>query len=701
MKLFNVILIVYSLLIGSVFGATITDDTVKIGKPGSSANKEITLGTSKKIRANESTGKLEFSNDGVLYKNLGSGSGSGGSTGTNLIVNDSFEDGIGSPWTSSGGTFTQETYAVGFEGNTKYARFVASGAGQYVEQIVSVPTSFSGGCQADFKKVNVSTAGLFKVQALDTSNNVLAEQTIGVSSWVKIPTFGFPCPASGTNNLKLRMISISAGTIDFDLGYVGSNQNLVSISQARLMGVVKITGCASAWSTGSTTFASFAAQSGCSYTTEGAALAPSTNIPAIKFASLPAGDYRLEYEGAVGTSGGGTGSYFQFSDGINTAREESSVSLNAASLQYPTSTISQSISYSTAQSNITLNIRAKVSSGTAYLFGSNANPAVIKVWYFPTSTETAVSNEQSSWYIDANIGGASPSTSLTTSYLPFEHASLDLVLNSGSAAATIPCSGTNASTGLTCSSGNEQVGVVFSPPYAGTFEACLSGGITSTGVTLVTTQWVETSLSSQTIIQEGKTRPLTSSSASGNSSNLSNCGIFTFSDTSTKTLRFSYEAQDANSSITADRSAVTGQRDIHIVVRPLLSAYNRPILTGDQVVSKGGEDVELISFLFSNSSINTPCTTSTCSTFRGVGTQPTNVTRGTPGQYSANFPSTFSTINCGLLSGSGVAGVGITAYSPANIWSCSNCSSVPMYTIKTTDNAYVDSFASVICHAIK
>lgn len=590
MKLFNVILIVYSLLIGSVFGATITDDTVKIGKPGSSANKEITLGTSKKIRANESTGKLEFSNDGVLYKNLGSGYGSGGSTGTNLIVNDSFEDGIGSPWTSSGGTFTQETYAVGFEGNTKYARFVASGAGQYVEQIVSVPTSFSGGCQADFKKVSVSTAGLFKAQALDVSDNVLAEQTIGVSSWVKVPTFGFPCPTSGINNLKLRMISISAGTIDFDLGYIGSNQNLAYTSQAKLVGTMTVNNCAAGWTTSSTTLAAFPAQTGCTYSTTGSLLAPLTNIPAFRVARLEAGDYWIEYQGSFNQSTASKSGWVRFTDGTNVARETSAVYSAGGLISVPG--VSQSISYGTAQSNVLMELRGYTESGgSTTVFGVVTTPAVFKLWYFPSSSEVAVSNEQSSWFIDANIGGANPvlGTGAQTSYTPLGHASLDLVVNTnkGSANAEIPCASGVASTGYTCSGASEVVGVAFTPLAAGPVEACFDFGISVNDANGVSFQLVETSNTGSTILQEGGSR-ITASGAS-TTGQMHICGNFNFSDVSKRTLKLMYEkvATTGDPSIGADRLSTLGQRDIHVTVRPLLSAYNRPILTGDQLTVPG------------------------------------------------------------------------------------------------------------------
>jgi hypothetical protein len=538
MKYLNVFLIVYSLLVTNVFGATITDDTLKIGKPGSSANKEITLGTNKKIRANESTGKIEFSNDGSLYKNLGSGSGSGGSSGINILTNESFEDGIGSPWTSSGGTFTQQSYAIPSESDTKYGQFVATASGQYIEQIVSVPTNFSAGCQADFKKVNIATAGIFKVQALDVSNNILAEQTIGVSPWIKIPTISFQCPTTGSSNLKLRLTSLAAGTIQFDRAYIGSNQNIV---ESQCQGTV---GCedvftATVASTGTVVrenldwingncVISGTSISTCAYNTGIFTTAPSCTV-------------------TVNSNTGGTLIYSWMTD--------------PSSTQVTTKTF----------------LNGAISAEAYHIVCQKSGSDFTKA-----KPQTAVSSEQASWFIDANIGGANPNGTATTSYLPFENATLDLVLNTGSASAEIPCSGTNASTGLTCSSGSEQVGVAFNPPYAGVYEACIQGALYNNGPGTSTVQWVETANNSQTIITEGKAR--TAFNGVDNfSSTLNNCGTFTFNDVSKKTLRFSYESGATSLIIYGDRASSAGQRDMKITVRPLLSAFNRPILTGDQM----------------------------------------------------------------------------------------------------------------------
>jgi hypothetical protein len=145
MKLLSLFL--FFVLAFTSHAAKITDDELKVGEPGSVANKAIKLGNTRLIRSNESTGVLEFTNDGTLFKKIGSGSGAGGSGGVNILANSSFEDGL-TNWTNSGGTLTQETYTNAVEGNTKYARFVATAAGQYVES------------ECTFKPDNISIGGM-------------------------------------------------------------------------------------------------------------------------------------------------------------------------------------------------------------------------------------------------------------------------------------------------------------------------------------------------------------------------------------------------------------------------------------------------------------------------------------------------------------------------------------------------------------
>ena len=597
MKFLNVILIVYSLLISNTFGATITDDTLKIGKPGSTANKEITLGSTKKIRANETTGKLEFSNDGgALYKNLGSGSGTGGSSGIMLNENDSFEDGLTPGWTSSGGTFTQQTYTNSSADDTKYAQFVATTSGQYFETTAkAIPDNFSAGCQADIKKVNTTAANLFKIDVIDGSGSNLATANIGILNWQKIPTLSFPCPSSGTT-VKLRVTSLAAGTIKADRGYIGSNQNLVYITQARqIVDVYTIAAsCTQAVPNVTGSYQDFATTAACpAYTVNQAPLnldvTDTDRSDRLVFTNLQKGTYKVTVSTTVGTDTASDNAWLRLSDG-----SKNGIGFYFNQANSVGAVITETFRYSTNQASVTFKLQGQfTTSGRNVRINSGANNGTSwKVEYFPDDSEVAINNDQASWFIDANIGGGNPVIGGTTStYTEITDASLDLVINSvkGSASAEIACASGTSSTGLTCTS-SESVGIALIPPSPGVYEACFSFSTNSTNGDIPVFQVIETPNNATTIVQEGGERIQSGFSISAGNSYYTYklCGSFNFSDTSKRTLRVMYEKSTANTTnLVGDRSGSAGQRDIKVTVRQLLTPYNRPVLTGDQVTMSG------------------------------------------------------------------------------------------------------------------
>lgn len=213
---------------------------------------------------------------------------------------------------------------------------------------------------------------------------------------VPMPEIIVPFIMDGTSN-GYDIYSDTTTAFTVDEVSVGKSAPFQGVSGAKLLGTVTITGCASSWSTTSTTLAGFAAKTGCVYTTTGQAQAPSTMIPAIKFASVEAGDIHIEYEGLIYNNGTvSKQSYLQFSDGINVAREQSSF-LAGTNIGVPS--ISQSMSYSTTQSNITLELKSKVDSGgTTQVYGTTSNPGVIKVWYFPPESRIySQASQDTSW----------------------------------------------------------------------------------------------------------------------------------------------------------------------------------------------------------------------------------------------------------------------------------------------------------------
>lgn len=676
------------------------------------AEQGIKVGTgSNEIRVN--AGNLEFSNDGVLYKKFGTGTANGGSTGTSILDNSSFEDGVTTNWSNTGGTLSQQTYTNGVEGDLKYARFIATTSGQYLEtSLKAIPTNFSGGCQADFKKVNVSANDLFKVEVLDSSANVLSSGNVKLSSWSKFPTINFTCPSAGTQ-IRLRVTSLAAGTIELDNAYLGSNQNIVNVGSANFYGSIKY-GFASGqvWSTTSTSFANFTANASMATpSVTGKASATATKIPAIKFSRLPKGTYQIVASGMMfGTSSNTTA--WRFFDGTNASTVGTTyVSATGAGNMSP-ATMTFRYDNSTDQNDVTLNLQAAVNAGTSYIDVGNATyypEFSISVYYYPTEQDIAVSPEQASWHIDANIGGGNVSlgTGAISSYTEVSFSSYDMVINSnkGSASAEIPCITTNASTGLTCSSSNESLGIAFVPPSSGLYEACFDfstefGNINTQHVVY---QLVETPNNAQTILQEGGIR-LQSGGTSASSAPSSNpskvCGTFNFSDTSKKTIRLMYEkiATVGNPNLLGDRDGTAGQRDIHVTVRPLLSAFNRPILVGGSNVTPGltSSSVDSFSVSFGTTNATTQCSASPCSYFDQVGTGATSMTRVAQGSYALNFASSYSKMKCvGTIQESATATTQLTP-----TLNCTSCNSVSFQTINNS-GLNRDAYGTLFCQGVK
>lgn len=583
------------------------DDLITIGKPGSSANKRIKLGSTQEIRTNSTTNKLEFAHDGSNFKPLGSGTGSGGSSGgINLITNESFEDPITTGWSNTGGTLTQETYSVApSDSDTKYLRFVATTSGQYFETpLITVPTNFSGGCQADFKKISVADNDLFKIEILDSSSNVLSFGNVKKLNWQKFPTIGGACPAPGSQ-FRLRVTSLAAGTFNGDYAYLGSNQGMVQIGLSEIGEVI----------------------------TTSSASCPDGSIPA-DGAAVSRSQYNLLFSKIGITHGQGDGAttfnvpdyrgrFLRGVDGSanNDPDKASRAAMNAggntgnnvgsvqgdqfASHTHTDRWISVGGGGATGYGGQTGTIGSLSSGSTG---GSETRPKNAFVNYCirfkQISGDMGVLPEQSSWFIDANIGGGNvdmgTGTNLST-YTELYNGSLDLVINTskGSAAAEIACQNGNYSTGLTCASGSESLGIAFIPPYTGVFEACFTVAPVVTGSGGASSIWqiIETPNNSTTILQEGGERIHKSYVSGSQDATPSSkvCGRFNFTDTSKKTIRLMREQVIAGSPTThnlyADRSSSLGQRDINVTVRPWLSAYNRPYLTGDQVTRPGSSNI--------------------------------------------------------------------------------------------------------------
>ncbi len=607
--------------------AVIGGNSLNVGD-GLGSNKTFTFdingGSDPQIRWNNTDLALEFANDGTNFRKIGSGSGGGG--GTNLLaeLNADFE--AGSPpssWTASGGTFLADTTTQLYD--KKSGTWDASALSQTLSSTAKVIERGMIGrrCIGEiFYQYSTGVSADYKIQAVLNGSTVVAEADIAATTSPNVGrafTPNFDCPTVDTDTLTLRLIANVAnpGLIRVDNAFIGSDRNTLNISQATFVGGLENAGAAScqyaqATSTSISNYVDLGTGTGCAaWTAEsygpGVISAFGTNDHRLVYTDMPPGNYIFKLSGSFGWDTLiGAAALFRLSDGTNVYQAQSVSHGANAAIVMPL--LEFHVRVTTAGTR-TYKLQGADSAALTQFWKNGTDfPAAWKVYRFPLNSSEALTLETSGTYWDVNIGGANPSlgTANVASYTEITNSALDMVLNSGSQSAQIPCSTTNPSTGLTCAAGNEGIGIVANIPYAGTWEVC--GSFThfmnetntgSTGGAVTTFQWVETSNTSQTILQEGKVRNGSGIDTNGAAGTVQanyfanrNCGLFNFSSAGQKTLRLMYEQEVSgtltSSLVLADRASARGNYDINITLKPWNQSMPAPIFTELQNNVKSG-----------------------------------------------------------------------------------------------------------------
>jgi hypothetical protein len=550
----------------------------------------------------------------------------------NKLVNPGFENGSYG-WTASGGaTKTANATAKG-EGSFGYD-WDSNSAGQtLVSTAYTVESSLFGKSGLAYCAIKTpSGTSTHTMSVNDGTNDLVTAVTITTSSsqFVRVP-INFPFPSSGSVKIKLTSVASNEPEIYIDSCYLGEAYNVSQVNQAQFMGSVVITGCDAAWSTTSTSLADPTVRTSCAYTASGQASAPATMLPAIKFANgLPPGEYVLQYEGLIEQNAANKLSYFQFTDGTNTARELSTFEGPAVNAGSPG--ITQSISYANAQAGpVTLKIQMKASSGgTAAIYGQSTFPGVIKVYRFPTSSELAYKPDlgPASWsgYHDNTCSWSRTSASY------------------GDPTADTTCAiveRTNRNFGTVTSylSGSDKLpGIVISLPRAGKYrvEACFAanGPATSTDVLNFELSEVGGTVLAENYVQ--------TSNVSLTAMALCVKGDYLSTAAGSKTFRLRMKSDSGASTISAP---ATNTSTIEWTIFQLDAALPSPVLIGSVTsTSTGSDHIERVA-------VGTKCTGSPCtmdSNTPGI----TSVTRTGTGNYAINFTAgTFSAFPSCVVSG--------------------------------------------------
>lgn len=149
-----------------------------------------------------------------------------------------------------------------------------------------------------------------------------------------------------------------------------------------------------------------------------------------------------------------------------------------------------------------------------YLGRVTITPAAAFAWTNAVTEISLLPAMKSGWYIDANLGGGTPSlgTAEVAAQTEIVNATLTLTPKNGSAPAGVMCQTTNPAdapvTGAsTCDAGSESAGISFAVPVPGVYEVCaaFSQQITMDQGELLNTEFelVETPTNAQTITLHG------------------------------------------------------------------------------------------------------------------------------------------------------------------------------------------------------
>lgn len=323
---------------------------------------------------------------------------------TNILMNPSFEHTtVTTGWTVSNATPTAETTNV-VEGKKSLKLVLTAALTAYQDSTINA--SQLSGLQgvAAIKVKNTGAAGLKAcARNAGVTSSTLCVNIPADSTWKHI---SIPFIMTATSNGIALTSTGTSGTVYVDDAFVGTSAPFQDVSGAKLVGGLTISNCATAWSTSSTTITDFSTSTGCTFSVFGSGLNLQSGpnyLPKISFSSLPAGDYRIEFEGLLGSSGVANNAQFQFFDGTNYAREFSSFNGSGGGTTQSNG-MSQTFSYSTAQTNITFTLRGRSTGGSASAtaYGQSAYPGVIKVYYFPPASK--IYSQASQDYAYTNAG---------------------------------------------------------------------------------------------------------------------------------------------------------------------------------------------------------------------------------------------------------------------------------------------------------
>lgn len=271
----------------------------------------------------------------------------------------------------------------------------ATTSGELVKILGKTIKQVGTSCESVFYYTGDAT--LYKAYVLQGATKVSQELTLSnVGTNVQPVSLIFPCGSGTAPDVTIESTGNGAA-IKVDDFYSGMPVNIGTVAQAQLLGTLSYATTAGCnWSTSSTSFTSFTADGDCpTPIVTGQITAPGTKVPGFSIASLAPGSLMIVPQATLyKTTTTDSVCSFRLSDGTNTTTATNIYTGTAT--PFGTSS-SYQFTYTTAQSNLTVQFQALSQSGSSTCGidnGTSPRATSFDVYYFPSQSQTVVSTQQ-------------------------------------------------------------------------------------------------------------------------------------------------------------------------------------------------------------------------------------------------------------------------------------------------------------------
>jgi hypothetical protein len=389
---------------------SLKSDTVNVGD-GTAADQDVNFdigagASNPKIGYNNGTSSIEFCNDGVTCKKIGSGAGGG--AGLNMLADFNADMEAGTQnWTASGGALAEETTDVA--NGVKSLSWNPSATSQTLDsQAVTIDQDSFAVLRGDscssviYYLWPAGSSGDIQLKAIKGASTLLGEaldlKPTEAGTWRRAEVT-YPCPFNDT--LKLRLESTTdAAVIKLDDAFQGRFE-LFDLSQSGLAGTSfypQTTNCT--WARTNTALGAFPTDSDCPGPTVNGSIGiwqtTDDDLPTQTINNLPAGKYVVRASVPTGGSNADAITSWALSDDGCSTFKGGGYDRDDGANQREQINLEGVFTYTTA-GNHTFEICAAASAGPASILNADTTVRNILEWtiiYYPLASTQAVKLEQ-------------------------------------------------------------------------------------------------------------------------------------------------------------------------------------------------------------------------------------------------------------------------------------------------------------------